>query len=82
MPSKNTTDRLDKLQSQLLKYFDGDKSRLIRLAESCEIIGFRIRDNIDAISKHPEQFSLLITYSDLGILSKLTDSLKQLKEVK
>ena len=78
--STTTEERVKSLQSQLLKYFDGDKSRLLKLAESCEILGFKIRDNIDSISKNPEQFSLLITYSDLGILSKLTDSLKKLKQ--
>ena len=67
------------LQKQLLRFFDGDKERLKKLAVSCKAIGFPIGENIESIQKNPEHFSLLITYSDLGILSKLTDSLEVLK---
>ena len=68
------------VQEQLLRFFDGDKERLKALAKSCKELGFPIGDNIESIVKYPEHFSLLITYSDLGILSKLTDSLEVLKQ--
>jgi len=68
------------VQEQLLRYFEGDKSRLKKLAKSCNELGFPIGENISAIQKHPGHFSLLISYSDLGILSKLTDSLEVLKQ--
>jgi len=83
MESKTTLDkRVAALQKQLLNFFGGDKVRLKRFALDCESIGFKLRDNIDAIVKYPEHFSLLISYSDLGILSKLADSLNILKENK
>ena len=71
--------RVAELQRQLLNYFGGDKKRLVALADGCNEIGFPIRDNIESISKNPEHFAILITYSDLGILGKLTDSIKKLK---
>lgn len=67
------------LQKQLLRFFEDDKERLKKLATSCKILGFPIGENIESIQKNPEHFSLLITYSDLGILDKLTNSLEILK---
>jgi len=68
------------VQEQLLRFFNNDKERLKRFAKSCKELGFPIGENIKAIQKYPEHFSLLITYSDLGVLSKLTDSLEILKQ--
>ena len=70
---------VEELSKQLLNYFDGDKDRVKELGRCCREIGFPISDNIEAISKHPEQFALLITDSDLGILGKLADSIHTLK---
>jgi len=73
-------ERVKQLQKQLLNYFDGNKERVKNLAQGCQAIDFPIRENIDAIVSHPEQFALLITYSDLGILDKLAKTLTILKE--
>ena len=71
---------IEQLGKQLLNYFDGDKSRVQELGRCCKAIGFPISENVEVISKNPEHFMLLITYSDLGILSKLADSLDKLKQ--
>ena len=68
------------LQKQLLRFFEGDKNRLKKLATSCKILGFPIGENIESIQKNPEQFQILITFSDLGMLEKITNSLEILKE--
>ena len=70
------------VQAQLTRYFDGDVSRVKELARGCNAIGFKISENLEAISKNPEQFTLLISYSDLGILGKLADTLDVLKQGK
>ena len=68
------------LSDQLLRYFNNDVSKVKRLSADCKAIGFPLADNIGSITKNSEDFMLLITYSDLGILSKLADSLTKLKE--
>ena len=68
------------LQKQLLRFFEGDKNRLKKLAVSCKELGFPIGENIESIQKNPEQFQILITFSDLGMLEKITNSLEILKE--
>ena len=67
------------LQKQLLRFFDGDKERLRKLANSCKVLGFPIGENIESIRKNPEHFQILITFSDLGMLEKITNSLEILK---
>ena len=67
------------LQKQLLRFFEGDKERLRKLANSCKVLGFPIGENIESIRKNPEHFQILITFSDLGMLEKITDSLEVLK---
>lgn len=67
------------VQDQLTRYFNGDKEKVKQLAKDCNAIGFKISENIESIQKNPEQFTLLITYSDLGILGKLTETLTKLK---
>ncbi len=67
------------LQKQLLRFFEGDKNRLKKLAVSCKELGFPIGENIESIQKNPEHFQILITFSDLGMLEKITNSLEILK---
>jgi len=67
------------LQEQLTRYFDGDIERVKTMAKGCNAIGFKMSEHLEAISKNPEAFMILITYSDLGILGKLADSLNKLK---
>lgn len=67
------------IQDQLLRYFQGDMNKVKELVRCCNSIGFKISENIDEVIKYPEHFATLITYSDLGILGKLADSLTKLK---
>ncbi|NOQ31134.1 MAG: hypothetical protein GQ570_08440 [Helicobacteraceae bacterium] len=73
---------IKELSKQLLNYFNGDKERVKELGRACKSIGFPIGENVDIIAKQPEHFMLLVTYSDLGILGKLADSLEILKKGK
>ena len=70
------------LIQQLLNYFEGDKTRVKRLGDGCKAIGFSLSEekNIDAVIANPEAFTTIISYSDLGILGKLTDVLEVLKK--
>jgi len=68
------------LQNQLIKYWQGDKSRVKQMASDCKAIGFPLGENLEAIAKNKEEFLILITYSDLGILEKLASALTKLKE--
>lgn len=75
-------EKQKKLIQQLSNFFNGDKTRIKLLAENCKAIGFplNVEKNLDAIAQEPEHFTLLITYSDLGLLEKLTKSLKILQQ--
>lgn len=67
------------LQDQLTRYFNGDINRVKTMAKGCNAIGFKMSEHLEEISKNPEAFMILITYSDLGILGKLADALEKLK---
>jgi len=67
------------IQEQLLRYYQGDIKKVKELVRCCNAIDFKISENIEAVIKYPEHFSLLVTYSDLGLLGKLADSLTKLK---
>ncbi len=67
------------VQEQLLRYFNGDIERVKLLVKGCNALDFKISDNLESIQKNPEHFTMLITYSDLGILGKLADTLAVLK---
>lgn len=77
-------EKKKELVRQLLNYFGQDKSRVKKLGEGCKAIGFplNVEENIDSLTEHPEAFSLLITYSDLGLLGKLEEVLNTLKKTK
>lgn len=68
------------LQDQLTRYFDGDLEKVKTLSNNCKAIGFKMSDHLEAISKNPEEFMILISYSDLGILGKLENALNKLKQ--
>jgi len=70
------------LQDQLTRYFNGDVERVKTMAKGCNAIGFKMSEHLEEISKNTEAFMILITYSDLGILGKLADSLELLKKGK
>jgi len=67
------------LQNKLLRYWNGDKERVKQMATDCKTIGFPLGENLEAIAEHPEQFMLLITYNDMGVLNKLAQALRTLQ---
>ena len=75
-------EKKKQLVQQLLRHYGNDAIQVKRLGLDCKAIGFDlgIEKNIDAIADKPEWFLLIITYSDLGILTKLRDVLEQLKQ--
>jgi len=71
----------------LLRHFEGDSSKVKELGRGCKAIGFPIAENLDKVVtiegtkiSFTPHFILLITYSDLGILGKLADSLESMKQ--
>ena len=74
-------EKVKQLQKQLLKYL-GSKEKLKQFAEECRTIGLPLREYVDSIEKYPEYFSDIIVYHELGLLEKLTKSLKKLKQEK
>ena len=70
------------LIEQLMNYFEQDKSRLLRLGDGLRLLGLDTNDAhlLDKIAERPEVFATLISYSDLGLLSKLKEVVDILKE--
>jgi len=70
-----------RLIDQLLIYFNQDMNRLVRLGNGLRMLGIDTSNEVhlDRIAQNPEHFMLIITYSDLGILDKMTDSVNILK---
>ena len=67
------------VQDQLLRYYNGDINKVKELSRCCNALDFKISENIEVIAKNPEHFALIITYSDLGLLGKLVNTLNILK---
>ena len=69
------------LISQLMQYFDQDTARLVTLGDSMRMLGLDTNDELtlDRIAAHPEHFAQIITYTDLGLLPKLKESVDVLK---
>ncbi len=68
--------------SQLTKYL-GNKERVKIFAKECKSIGLDIGnpDIIRNIAKKPEYFTVLISYSELGLLKKLGEAVIKIKEI-
>ena len=71
----------------LLRHFEGDSSKVKELGRGCKAIGFPIAENLDKVVTiegktiaFTPHFILLITYSDLGLLGKLADSLEEMRK--
>ncbi len=67
------------LSDALTRHFDGDTDKVKKMATECKTIGFTMSEHLDHIEKNPEQLLLLVTYSDLGVLGKLAESINKLK---
>ncbi len=63
------------LIDQLLVHFNQDMTRLGKLGNGLRLLGIDTNNelHLDNIAAHPEQFLVLLTYSDLGILDKLIE---------
>ena len=63
------------LINQLLVHFNQDMARLVKLGNGLRLLGIDTNNeaHLDNIAAHPEQFLVLLTYSDLGILDKLIE---------
>jgi len=71
------------LIAQLLVHFEQDISRLTKLGNGLRMLGIDTNDSdtLDRISAYPEYFTTLISYSELGLLSKLEESVKVIKGI-
>jgi len=70
-----------RLASQLTKFLGGrDKVKVF--AQECKAVGLDLNDinNVIGISKNIEWFTILLNYSELGLLSKLGKAITKIKE--
>jgi len=69
------------LISQLMNYFEQDASRLVQLGEGLKMLGIDTNDSatLDRIAQYPEYFTTLISYSELGLLTKMKQSVDIIK---
>ena len=67
------------LGEQLTRYL-GSTEKVKQMAKDCKSIGFTMSEHLQGIKDNPEHFMMLITYSDLGVLDKLAESLNKLKK--
>jgi len=79
----NNEKALEMLGEQLTKYF-GDTKEVKEFSQDCKKIGMDLTSDGMAIqiSKKPEWFSVLLTYYELGLLSKIAKSIEELKKKK
>ncbi len=71
------------LIDQLLVHFNHDMARLNKLGNGLRLLGIDTNNeaHLDNIAAHPEQFLVILTYSDLGILEKLIEPITILRGV-
>jgi len=71
-----------RLASQLTKYL-GNRNKVKIFAQECKVVGLNLGniETIKTIAEKPEWFSVLLTYSELGLLSKLGSAIKALKNI-
>ena len=70
-----------RLGSQLTKYL-GSRDKVKVFARECKDVGLDLGkiETIKNISAHPEWFSVLLSYSELGLLPRLGSAINKLKE--
>ena len=70
-----------RLGSQLTKYL-GSKDKVKVFAGECKQVGLNLGDInvIKNIANEPEWFSVLLSYSELGLLPRLGDAIMALKK--
>ena len=72
-----------RLGSQLTKYL-GSRDKVKVFARECKAVGLELGDInvIKQISQEPEWFSVILSYSELGLLPRLGTAISKLKEIK
>ena len=70
-----------RLASQLTKYL-GSRDKVKVFARECRDVGLELGDMdvIKQIAKEPEWFSVILSYSELGLLPRLGSAINKLKE--
>jgi len=78
----NEIEMKKRLAEQLTKYL-GSRDKVKKFALECKAIGFELGDlnNITNIAEKPEWFSVLLSYSELGLLKRMGDAVINLKKI-
>lgn len=65
-----------------MKYLGG-KDRAKKFIQECQDVGLDVRDVeiIKNIEKNPEWFTVLLSYSELGLLKRMGSSINKLKGI-
>lgn len=73
-----------KFQQSLIRYFDGNKLQAKEFIVECKTLGLDLSDEevINEIHSQPHHLTLLLTYSNLGLLRKIAESFNGLKKIK
>lgn len=87
MQLRSFTVTAKELQPYLIRACGGDVERVKLLAKNCKTIGLPIGENIDALVETDSgnvvftpELVLLISYSDMGILGKLTEVIENVQK--
>ena len=69
------------LVDQLMIYYNNDQTRLVQLGDALRMLGIDSNDEatLNRIAENPAHFTQIITYTDLGLLQKLKESVDVLK---
>jgi len=69
--------------AQLTNYL-GTKDKVRTFAKECKAVGLNIGDDevIIGIAKEPEWFTVILSYSELGLLKRLGTAIHKIKENK
>jgi len=70
-----------KFQQSLLRYFDGNKILAKEFIKECRSFDLDLSDEevLNEIHAKPHHLTLLLTYSNLGLLRKIAESVDGLK---
>lgn len=78
-------EKVKLFQGQLLRYFkfgsteDEAKAKVKILAEDFAFLGIPIRSNIDSINGNPNDYVILMQFSDMGFIKSIRDDIDRIK---
>ena len=77
----NEKEVRNQFASQMIKYLGG-KENFKQFLDECRTVGFDIGKPsiIKEIAKKPEWFTIVISYHELGLLKRLSQAIKHIKE--